>query len=104
MKWGRLLLGLLLLAGVVAITVAGVRERPPRAVEVQFGRVKKAAFSRTLSGAGRVQAATTVKISSNLSGDLIELSVKQGELVKKGQVLGRIDRRRSIDASYVLAR
>ena len=35
-----------------------------------------------------------MKISSNLSGDLIELPVKVGDKVKKGQVLGRIDRRR----------
>ncbi|HET9451002.1 MAG TPA: efflux RND transporter periplasmic adaptor subunit, partial [Aggregicoccus sp.] len=41
-----------------------------------------------------VQAATTVKISSNLSGDLTELLVKSGDKVTKGPVLGRIDRRR----------
>jgi HlyD family secretion protein len=40
-----------------------------------------------------VQAATTVKISSSLSGDLVELLVKDGDPVKKGQVLGRIDKR-----------
>lgn len=94
MRWGRIALGLLILGGVGAITAAGVRERPAPAIEVQLGKAKRAPISRTISGAGRVQAATTVKISSNLSGDLIALSVKQGEQVKVGQVLGRIDRRR----------
>jgi HlyD family secretion protein len=47
-----------------------------------------------VTGAGKIQAATTVKISSNLSGDLIELNIKEGELVTKGQVLGKIDKRR----------
>jgi HlyD family secretion protein len=94
MKWGRIVLGVLIVGAVAAITVAGVRERPAPAIEVQFAKAKKASIQRTISGAGRVQAATTVKISSNLSGDLIELNVKQGDQVKVGQVLGRIDRRR----------
>ncbi|HEX4803689.1 MAG TPA: efflux RND transporter periplasmic adaptor subunit, partial [Myxococcaceae bacterium] len=37
---------------------------------------------------------TTVKISSNLSGDLIELHVKEGDRVARGQLLGQIDRKR----------
>lgn len=94
MKWGRILLGVLIVAAVAGITVAGVRERPPPAIEVQLAKAKRSSIQRTISGAGRVQAATTVKISSNLSGDLVELNVKQGDLVKVGQVLGRIDRRR----------
>ena len=60
MRWGRIGLGVLLLAGVGAITVAGVRERPPPAIEVQYGKARRASISRTISGAGRVQAATTV--------------------------------------------
>jgi HlyD family secretion protein len=94
MRWGRIVLGVAIVGAVGAITVAGVRERPPPAIEVQFAKAKRAQIQRTISGAGRVQAATTVKISSNLSGDLLELNVKQGELVKVGQVLGRIDKRR----------
>jgi HlyD family secretion protein len=61
---------------------------------VTFATAKKATITRTISGAGKVQAATTVKISSNLSGDLTELLVNAGDRVTKGQVLGRIDRRR----------
>jgi HlyD family secretion protein len=35
-----------------------------------------------------------VKLSSNITGDLLELDVKEGDRVRKGQVLGRIDARR----------
>jgi HlyD family secretion protein len=51
-------------------------------------------MTRTVTGAGKVQPATTVKISSSLSGDLVELNVKEGDQVTRGQVLGRLDRRR----------
>lgn len=59
-----------------------------------MGTAKRAPITRTVTGAGKVQPATTVKISSSLSGDLIELNVKEGDHVTKGQILGKLDRRR----------
>ena len=90
--WKGLIAGVLLLA-VVGITVAGLKDRPPPATEVQMAKVKKGTISRVIIGAGKVEASTTVKISSNLSGDLVERPVELGDKVKKGQVLGRIDPR-----------
>ena len=94
MKWWKSALAAVLFIGVAAITAAGLRQRPPPAVEVQFAKAKKSSITRTVTGAGKVEAVTTVKISSNLSGDLIELRVKEGDRVARGQVLGQIDRRR----------
>lgn len=94
MTWWKAVIAALIVAGLVAVTMAGLKERPAPAIEVQKGEVKRGPITRTVTGAGKVQAATTVKISSNLSGDLVELLVKEGDLVKKGQVLGRLDRRR----------
>jgi HlyD family secretion protein len=90
--WKGLILGVVVL-GVVAITVAGLRDRPPPAVDVQTAKVRKGSISRVVVGAGKVESVTTVKISSNLSGDLIQLFVKDGEPVKKGMVLAKIDAR-----------
>jgi HlyD family secretion protein len=94
MTWWKGLIAALIVAGVGGITWAGLREKPPPATEVQFGKVKKGPITRTVTGAGKVEAATTVKISSNLSGDLIELPLKVGDVVTKGQVLAKLDRRR----------
>jgi HlyD family secretion protein len=94
MKWWKAVIAGGLFLGASAITVGGLVNRPPPAVEVQVTKVRKGLITRTIAGAGKVQAATTVKISSNLSGDLTELLVKEGDRVAKGQVLGRIDRRR----------
>ena len=94
MTWWKALIALVIVGGVVAITASSFKQRPPPAAEVQVGAVKKGAIARIVTGAGKVQPATTVKISSNLSGDLVELNVKEGDQVTKGQVLGRIDRRR----------
>jgi len=91
--WKAVIAGLLFLA-VVGITARGLMDRPPPSQEVQTSKAKKGTITRTVSGAGKVQAATTVKISSSISGDLLERSVRMGDKVTKGQVLGRIDRRR----------
>jgi HlyD family secretion protein len=93
MKWWKGAIAGVLLLGAAGITASGLKDRPPPSQEVQFAKARKGTITRTITGAGKVQAATTVKISSNLSGDLVELVVKDGEAVKKGQVLGRIDKR-----------
>jgi HlyD family secretion protein len=94
MKWWKAVIAAVLVLGAVGITAGGLKERPPPTTEVQIAKAKKGTITRTITGAGKVQAATTVKISSSLSGDLTELRVKNGDKVTKGQVLGRIDRRR----------
>ncbi len=94
MKWWKAVIAGALFLGAAAITAGGLKERPPPTVEAQVTKARKGSITRTITGAGKVQAATTVKISSNLSGDLTELLVKDGDRVTKGQVLGRIDRKR----------
>jgi HlyD family secretion protein len=90
--WKGLILGVIAL-GVVGITVAGLKDRPPPAVDVQTAKAKKGTISRVVVGAGKIESVTTVKISSNLSGDLLQRFVKDGDPVKKGMVLAKIDAR-----------
>ncbi|MCA2981807.1 MAG: efflux RND transporter periplasmic adaptor subunit [Myxococcaceae bacterium] len=94
MTWWRTLIALALVGGLVAVTAAGLQERPPPPLEVQVGTATRGPITRTVTGAGKVQPATTVKISSSLSGDLVERTVNDGDPVSRGQLLGRLDRRR----------
>jgi HlyD family secretion protein len=94
MSWWKILISLVIVGAVGGVTWAGMREKPPPAIEVQLTKAKTGPITRTVTGAGKVEAATTVKISSNLSGDLVELPVKVGDIVTRGQMLARIDRRR----------
>ncbi len=94
MKLAKRIVAAVFVVGAVAIAAMSVRERPPPPLDVQVATAKKAPVTRTVAGAGKIQAATTVKLSSNITGDLLELSVKAGDRVAKGQVLGKIDKRR----------
>lgn len=93
MTKGRWILALLILIAVGFATVQGLRPHPPPPVEVTMTKAKRQDLTHTVSAAGHLQARETVKISSNVTGDLLSLSVKEGDHVKAGQVLGQIDRR-----------
>jgi HlyD family secretion protein len=93
MTKGRWIIAALVVAATGFATVQGLRPHPPPPVEVTSSPARKGAVTRTVTAAGHLQARETVKVSSNISGDLISLHVKEGDRVKLGQVLGQIDRR-----------
>jgi len=93
MTKGRWLLTALILLAVGFATARGLRPHPPPAVEVSMVKVKRQDLTHTVSAAGHLQARETVKVSSNVTGDLLSLSVKEGDKVTRGQVLGQIDKR-----------
>jgi HlyD family secretion protein len=93
MTKGRWILAVIILLAVGFATVQGLRPHPPPPAEVSFATVKKQDLTHTVNAAGHLQARETVKVSSNVTGDLLSLSVKEGDHVAAGQVLGQIDKR-----------
>ena len=94
MSWPKRIFAAAFVLAVAAVMVASLQPRPPPPLSIQAATSRKGTITRLVTAAGKLQAATEVKLSSNITGDLLELSVKEGDLVKKGQVLGRIDARR----------
>jgi HlyD family secretion protein len=93
MTKGRWILAGLVVAVVGFATVQGLRPKPPPPAEVTTSVAKKGTVTRVVTAAGHLQARETVKVSSNVTGDLLSLSVKEGDHVARGQVLGQIDKR-----------
>jgi HlyD family secretion protein len=94
MSWPRRVVAILFVVAIVAITFLSLRPRPQPPIGIQAATARKGPITRLVTAAGKLQAATEVKLSSNISGDLLELAVKEGAIVRRGQVLGRIDARR----------
>ena len=94
LSWPRRLLVAGLLAAVLGVTALSLRPRPEPPIVAQIATAQRSAITRKVTAAGKLEAATTVKVSSNISGDLLELPVKEGDRVRKGQLLARIDARR----------
>src|SRR5471032_933842 len=93
MTKGRWIITVLILAGVGFATFQGLKPHPPPPAEVTTAAAKKGNVTRVVTAAGHLQARETVKVSSNVTGDLLSLSVKEGDRVHRGQVLGQIDKR-----------
>ncbi|MFD2244828.1 efflux RND transporter periplasmic adaptor subunit [Pontibacter ruber] len=58
--------------------------------EVVLSEVKRNQIVEKVSASGKVQPETEVKISPDVSGEIIELNVEEGDSVVKGQLLLRI--------------
>ncbi|AXG73380.1 efflux RND transporter periplasmic adaptor subunit [Flavobacterium arcticum] len=59
--------------------------------EVETAKVETITLTETVSATGKIQPEVEVKISSEVSGEIIELPVKEGQAIKKGQLLIRIN-------------
>ena len=60
------------------------------AQQVAVDEVKERTISELVSASGKVQPEFEVKLSSEVSGEIIELNVREGQVVKKGDVLCRV--------------
>jgi HlyD family secretion protein len=94
MSWTKRIIVAVFVLAVIGIVGASLAPKKDPPVTVQTSTVRKGPITRKVSAAGKLQAATQVKLSSNLSGDLLELPVREGDKIKKGQFIGRIDSRR----------
>ncbi|NBL65535.1 efflux RND transporter periplasmic adaptor subunit [Flavobacterium sp. NST-5] len=69
----------------------GVFGKKNNGKEVEIAKVENQTIVETVSATGKIQPEIEVKISSEVSGEIIELPVKEGQIVKKGDLLVRIN-------------
>ena len=86
-KW--ILIGLfLLIAGLVAYKmIAGNQDT---GIKVSTEKATKRTITETVNASGKIYPEVEVKISPDISGEVVDLYVVEGDSVKKGQVLARI--------------
>lgn len=58
--------------------------------QVASEKVEKRDIIEIVSASGKIQPEVEVKISPDVSGEIVELNVKEGDRVKKGQLLAKI--------------
>lgn len=59
-------------------------------VQVAVTKAEDKSITETVSASGKIQPEVEVKLSPEVSGEIVELTVKEGDAVKKGQLLCRI--------------
>ncbi|MCE7066552.1 efflux RND transporter periplasmic adaptor subunit [Dyadobacter sp. CY326] len=79
----------LLVAGLFGAKQAGYIGKP-KTTEVEYTNVKKTDIIERVSASGKVQPEVEVKLSPDVSGEIISLNVAEGDSVVKGQLLLKI--------------
>ncbi len=86
--WIFALIGLVVVL-IVAAAIKGGNRKSGETVEVEKASLRT--IKETVEASGKVFPKTEVKISSDVSGQIVELYVKEGDSVTMGQVLARVD-------------
>ncbi len=86
--WIWILVVVLLLLIAFAIVKANSK---PKGTEVTIEKVTKRNIIETVTASGKIYPEKEVKISSDVSGEVVELYVKEGDSVKVGQILARVN-------------
>jgi HlyD family secretion protein len=83
---------------VLALAIAGAgyatlaRRRGPEPIEVEVGTVtRRAQFQSSVSASGEIVASRYAEVGSSAMGRIVSLPVAEGDRVRTGQLLARID-------------
>lgn len=87
-KWGILGVGVVIIGGLAFSTAA---KRGNKATEVRIEGVEKRDLVASVTASGQVAAHSKVDVASDITGRITNLAVKEGDWVKKGQLLVQID-------------
>jgi len=83
---------LIILAVVLGVVVnaTGLVGSKEKATKVEFGDVEVRTITQMVTASGNIQPEIEVKISPDVSGEIVELPIVEGDNVKRGQLLARI--------------
>jgi HlyD family secretion protein len=85
-----LIIGVILLVG-GGTTAAVVVKKKHKAVEVRLDHVSHRDLVAAVTASGKIDAEKTVDITADITGRILQIAVKEGDPVKKGQFLVQID-------------
>jgi len=72
---------------VISVVISSKKEK---IIEVQTEKVSRQNIIQVVTATGKIQSETKVNISAEVSGELVELPFKEGDEVKKGDLLVKI--------------
>src|SRR5262245_48706696 len=88
-KW---ILGAVVLLGVAGAGATMLGNKDRNLPKVTTAKVQRRSLVSRVTCNGKVQARKKVELSANIAGQVINLAVREGDRVKKGDFLLQIDR------------
>ena len=88
-KWLWIALGAIVLVLLIGVGIA--RNARGLVQAVQMAKVRREDVTSRVRSPGKIEAKTQVKISADIMGKIVVLNVKEGDPVKKGELLMQLD-------------
>ncbi|GLB50663.1 efflux RND transporter periplasmic adaptor subunit [Neptunitalea lumnitzerae] len=86
-----LVIAVVIVAGLVFAKTSGMLGNDENLKEVTVQKIDKLDITETVSATGKIQPEVEVKITSEVSGEIIDLPIVEGQQVAKGDLLVRIN-------------
>src|SRR5882724_10543740 len=74
----------------IAVVAAGMSKKGEKPILVTTDKAFRKTITQLVTATGKIQPEIEVKISPEVSGEIIELPVKEGQIIRKGDLLLRI--------------
>ncbi|MBT8234167.1 MAG: HlyD family efflux transporter periplasmic adaptor subunit [Saprospiraceae bacterium] len=84
-------ISLILLVGILMALVYLKSKNKPKGIAIKVEKAERRTIKETVSASGRIFPEKEVKISSDVSGEIVELFIAEGDSVQMGQVLAKIN-------------
>jgi len=86
---------IILYTSLIVIIIAGISifnfiSKKDDVIEVTTTKIIRKNITNVVNAIGKIQPETEIKISSELSGELIQLNIKEGDIVQNGTMLAKI--------------
>jgi len=88
-KWW--ILGLIIAVVVLGVLAYMKSKSKPKGKEVTIDKVDRRTIVERVTASGKIFPETEVKISSDVSGEIVELFIEEGDSIIAGQLLAKID-------------
>ncbi len=89
----KIIIIVVVVLAIAGITVASIRSKGKEGMAVTFGKVERVDLTSKVSANGRIDAQRKVDLSANVMGQIVNLAVREGDVVKRGDFLLQIDQK-----------
>jgi HlyD family secretion protein len=89
----KIIITVVVLLAIAGIVMGSIRSKGKEGTPVTFAKVERADLTSKVSANGQIDAQRKVDLSANVMGQIVNLAVREGDVVKKGDFLLQIDRK-----------
>ncbi|OPZ84024.1 MAG: Macrolide export protein MacA [bacterium ADurb.Bin429] len=87
----RWIIAILVIAAIAGFFIVRARQNGKQEPIISTAKVFRGTVTSSVSGNGILQPVTTVEVKSNVGGQIVELAVDEGDIVRAGQLIARVD-------------